>query len=238
MADNQENRKPLPQNAFNEYKTRLFAEPKSGGRAPSLAVAVIKNQPRITVFTGVEGDRNKGVIHAAMDVHAFYDVINMIERMIDADVDSIEKVINNTGWNKEFKYASTTVVGKDSQGRVFISVIDERNKGITPIKFVFKPTNYHYLADKEGNGLTEADVSKRYAKAYVDFLRGVLPAVLATQFEEYVPKSKNNSGGGNWKNKGGGNDWKNKNNNYKKQESPKNDFDPDGDIVVDDGWSF
>lgn len=204
MAEqNQQYRKPLPKTAFNEFKLRMSARKLEGAnRRPTLAFSLVKNNPRITVRTELETDKNKGVVAAPMDAPTFYAFLELLNKAIESDSDC--------GWyieNKNHTYEggersrepvvmSKTIVGKDEEGRVFIGV---SSRGITPVKFIFGSSYYHALSDKGGSALTEAEASCLYAKGYIKLLTNLTASVMDTHYTEPEPRQY---GGGN-NNRGG-----------------------------------
>jgi len=188
---NQQYSTPLPKTAFNEYKIRLLA-PKPDGqrRAPSLTVAVIRNNPRIDVYTEVEGDKDRGKITAPMDSVTFFALMDILEKTIDGPADEQTKISNKVGPPQDKRQVSTTIVGKDKEGRVFISLVaTERPK----VKFVFLPSDWHTLVHKDGSPYTEAELSMVYARAWLRLMSNLVPAVLDTHFME--PEPRENKGG-------------------------------------------
>lgn len=212
MSDNNRFRKPLPKTALSEYKLRLEAPaPEGGTRKPSLAFSVAKNQPRISVYTNIESDRNRGMVIAKMDTPTFFGFLQLLRNVIEGESDTKYSIENkehtffNGERSREPKVTSTTVVGKDREGRVFIGVVA---KNITPIKFIFGPTDYHHLVHKDGTPFTQAELSVLYAKGYLELLHNLIPSVLDTHYTEPEPRNNNRGGGGgggNYNRGGGGN---------------------------------
>ena len=207
MSNNQFNT-PIKQTALNEFKLRLYADPVSGSKKkPSLAVSVVKNQPRITVRTNVETDPENGRVMAKMDAPTFFGFLEVLRLAIDAEPGyrrSIENKNPFIGGKANFENPmteSTTHIGKDPEGRVFIGVV---NKKVTPVRFYFKPTNFHYLVDQDGNAIPEAELTVIYAKAWLNLMYQLVPNVLDTHFEEPDTSNWNNNGGGQQRNNYGG----------------------------------
>lgn len=206
-----EDRKPLPPSAFDEYKLRLIGPVVANAERPAtLAVKVIKNQPRIDVYTNVPNDRDYGRIGAPMDGGTFFTFLVMLEEIIAGPADTQNQIQNLTGRPEEQRIISTTVFGKDKEGRVYISITAaDRPK----IKFVFRPTTYHILMDRDGNPLDEAKVSVLHSKGWVQLLYNLVPNVMDTNYEkrEYGNAPQQNSGGRNYNDSGYGNkDYSNK----------------------------
>lgn len=208
MAQDGNFRKPLPKTAFNEYKLRLRGPIQDGGkRPPNLSVSVIRNQPRIDVFTEVPNDKNNGKITAAMDSLTFFALLEALDMVIDGEPDNQLKVPNMTGAPQNKFLASTTLVGKDKDGRVYISVVAKERP---MIKFVFLPSDYHPgIQRRDGTPLNEAELSVIYARAWRRLMCELTPNVLDSHFDPPEPRqgggSRGSYGGGNNSSYGGGN---------------------------------
>lgn len=196
-------RTPLPKNALSEVKLRLSAEPVNGSkRRPSLAVDVAKNQPRLNVYTNIEGDKNNGAVRAAMDTITFFAFLQALQDAIDAPgdykvlIENSNHTFNNGKRSAEPELVSKTHVCKDKDGCIFISVTDGK---VTPVKFYFGSSQYHnfFIA---GQPMGKDQCSVLHAKAWLRMMQQLLPAVLAATYEEPEQKDYNGNGG----NKGGG----------------------------------
>lgn len=203
MADFQQERKPLPKTSFDEFKLRISGPAQEGARRPpSLKVAVIKNNPRIDVFTNIEGDKDNGRISAPMDAFTFFALITKVEDLAKGEPDQQIKIANKTGAPGQQRAISHTVLGKDKEGRVFISVIaQDRPK----IKFTFLPTDWHSIAYKDGSPMEEAELSQLYARGWAKLMAELAPNVMDSYFEEnQFNKGGKPAGGGYNKGSGGG----------------------------------
>ena len=213
MSDRQKYNKPLPKTAFNEYKLRIMGPMQEGAtRAPTLGVSVIKNNPRIDVYTNIQGDRDNGRISAPMDAVNFFALLVKLEDIIGGEPDVQVKIPCKTGAPGQQRLISTVVTGKDNQGRVFISVVaQDRPK----IKFTFLPSDWHGLVHKDGTPYGEAEMSVVFARAWLRLMTQLVPNVMDTYYTE--PEPRDNSGDGY--NKGGYNKGKS---NYNKGGSNEN----------------
>lgn len=209
-----------------EFKRPGITNRKLGLRAPTPGVkdrfAVLQlgwydGNPRFTVFTGDPDDMPeiKGRISANMDVPTFYAVIEAIENAILTPIGQEYRLIvenysttDDRGQRLEKKSkVSETIIGSDQQGRVFISVVAD---GRPKIKFQFGNNDWHHWRDAiSGEPVNEAQISRIYARGYVNFLRS---AIASTAVAEGAgtpkPAFQRNGGGGDWKNKQGGGGWK------------------------------
>ncbi len=227
-------------NALKERKLKLQADPldnaqQRNGRsmAPTLTVAVVDNQPRFTVYTNVEGDKQNGKIEGNMDSYAFYAVMEAIRRVARKEV-THSLLIPNKGFffdpqtkkrSEQPIVKSKTVVGRDEQGRVFIGLAA---KGRPFAKFIFSPGEYHGMEDENGKPVSAELSSSFWAMAFANLLEKMVAAVLVDEFvsqEELDAKreanKQNNRGGGGGGNyqrgNGGGNNYqRGGNNNYQR----------------------
>ena len=198
-GNNNQNFKPIPKTALNEYKLRLFGPTQEGGtRPPTLSVSLIRNQPRIDVFTNVPNDRDNGRITAAMDTFTMYALLDQVTTLTDAEPDKVVKFENRIGRPDETRIASYTYVGKDKSGVMFISVTAE---GRPKIKFSFLPSLYHTIAHRDGTPYSESELSVVYARAWAESFRQILGSVLVNYYEE--PEPRNPAGGGGGRTNGG-----------------------------------
>lgn len=203
-------RAPRKKHYMDDAKLRLSAEPVSGSqKRPSLTVTVINNNPRIDVYTNLEGDKANGVIHAKMDAPTFFIFLQQLEALLD-DVPKTQYFIKNKrpGENRgEQVVESTTVIGKDEEGKAYISIIaadGDRPK----IKFYFGVSYFHQLSAGNGRKLTDAEVSVIAARAWVRMMGTIIGNVLTDNYVEPEARPRKEGGGGNWKSGGGGGGWK------------------------------
>lgn len=219
MSQDYQQQKPLPKTAFNEYKLRILGPIQDGAKFPSaLQVSVIKNQPRLDVFTNIPNDRDYGKISAPMDSLTAMAVIMELERIIDGDNDTQVKIVNKSGWKESIKVISNTYIGKDKEGRVWISITaQDRAK----IKFVFLPSEWHMVVHRDGTPYSEAELSVVYARAWVNLFKQLIPNVLDTHYME--PEPRQDKGG--YQKKGGGYQGKSNYQNKPQPATVDDDFD-------------
>jgi hypothetical protein len=207
-------RAPRKKNILDDMKLRLSAEPVSGSRKrPSLSFPVIFNNPRIDVYTNVENDKNRGIISAKMDTPTFYQLMDLVISVANHDgevkytIDNFapDKTPNEGGGyqKRDPIKQSTTVIGKDKEGVVYIAILDaepDRPK----IRFPFSLGIYHKLT-RAGQGLTKGEESALAAKAWARLLADLTGHVLHS---EYTPPPPRPEGGGYqkkpWSGGGGG----------------------------------
>ncbi len=202
-----QNRDPIEPTAFDEMKLRLRGDrvDGSGKRNPGLSVSVVKNQPRFTVYTNVDGDKNNGRVMARMDSVNYMVFMEMFDRIIKAEpntkyvIENMRPQKNDGGGKSEMMKESSTIVAKDSDGRIFISVVDGQ---VTPTKFYFGDQYYHRYK-LNGKPLEKDEASVLHANAWRMTMLNLLAPVLNSH---YAPSDYQKNGGGGNKNynKGGG----------------------------------
>lgn len=190
------------------------------GKSAVLMLGWFDGNPRFTIFTGDPDDAPdiKGRLSANMDVPTFYAVIEAIEAAANTEDGKEYRVIvenlsttDERGQKLEKKTKiSETIIGRGTDGRIFLSVIAE---GRPKIKFNFGNSDWHHWRDAvSGEPLSQSHVSKTYALGYVNFLRSAIAATVVTEGPPaprapFVPFNKGGGGGGKpWQ--GGGGDRK------------------------------
>lgn len=206
--------------ALDESKLKLQGPQIDGGKGrASLAVGLHNNQPRIDVYTNDPNDskNDNGRIRAAFDTPTFFVFLENLREVIESPGKTL-RAIQNRGYSfrggkrsEQPETLSTAICGKEDDGRIYIEIVAERRPRV---KFYFLPSNWHFLMDQTGNKLEEAQVTKLYAKAWLNIMQRLIPHLLVTEYTE--PPPRDNNGGGGWKgnnngggggNRGGGNDW-------------------------------
>ncbi len=225
MSDNnQQQQATFKPNALNESKLTLTGRKIDGAeRPPSLRFGIVKNQPRIHIFTNAPGDEKSGSKMARMDSPTFFQLLEFMDEIVTAPNGTTFEIHNKTmeqGDNnrKELVVDSKTHLGKDNNGIIYLSVT---GAGVTPIQFQFGSNRYHAFF-RNGKPLERHELSASHCKAFRGLLTELIPHIL--QADHFTaPKGEYGGGGGggyqknnNWKgnnnyNKGGGG-----NNNYNK----------------------
>ena len=179
MSEGNNKYPPMKKNILNENKIKLYGVPLEGSkRAPTLSFSVIANMPRMTVFFN---DNANNRATAAMAPGAFFTFLEMVLEVCNAPADTLWPVYNFTGPPNEKIQVSTTYVGKDQKGQVYVS-IGEKDKPKT--KFIFRADSYHHIKDKSGEDLSEALVSTLVARAWVRMLGEFISQLLVDNFVE------------------------------------------------------
>ena len=231
--------KPIPKNALSEYKLSLSCPPAQGATKPgTLRFSIVKNNPRIDVYTNVPNDKNYGNIRAAMDSQTCYALLELLKLAIDAPANTKWSIDNKNHTfydGKPSEHAvlvSTTHVGRDKAGCVFIAITAKERPYL---KFLFAPSEYHEVKGPDGAPMELSEVTTVYAKAYCQLMTNLMASVLDSKYVEPEPK-KDSGYQGNQGKQGGGGGYQNNNGGggYKKNNYQNNNG--GGDNVADDDF--
>lgn len=196
----QQNQQQRPKNVLDDPKFKLNAPALPNGQdRPSLQPGYAKNNPYLMVRTGVPNDKDHGRIRAGLDTVAFYRVLEMIEEACAAPdgtnfyMENKNKPFINGARSKDLLVETKIIVGKDKEGRVFISVLSY-DTARPKIIFHFGQQYYHQVVEKDGTPVSEAHASVVTARAWVRAIRDVFGAVASAN---YVHRTMDQNGGGN-----------------------------------------
>ena len=188
-----------PSNVLDNGKLTMSAPKLANGEfPPKFKVGTYNNNPQYTVFTGVTSAKRGGVISAGMDPITFYTPLRLIERMIDEPIPQetvTYEIENHAGRGSEKAIKSRTIIGKDPEGVVFISILDV-DDSMPKVRFNFDADFYHKI---NVNGMSKGQISCISAQGFVDAWRSILGPHLVNSYEKVVFRG----GGGGNHNKGG-----------------------------------
>lgn len=199
-------------------KLAMSAPKLPGGKwPPSFKVQTYNNNIQFTIFAALDGVPNGGIINAGMDPHTVWTIFEIIDELAatPAGADNIiYEIENSAGRGKDMAVKSKTIIGKNPEGVMFISVVDV-DPSLPKVKFDFNLNYYHKVTRMGGNSaLSKADISCMAARGWANMFRQVLGTHMVTEYEEvapYNPGGGGNSGGGNGgggqSNSGGGDPW-------------------------------
>jgi hypothetical protein len=198
--------------ALNVSKLSLSApNPQVKGIYAQLKWDLWQNNPRVVVDTKdpnlLSQENGFGRIQAAMpstDLYALFSLLRQFATNPEVDKKKCECLGHewvNGQKNKDITPTASVWVGRDAEGHVFISVVNEAKKNFPIIKFVFGPTDQRYTKwyNADGSPMTKAQASQLYALAYANMLEALYASVLDTHYEQPVPPVGgwgNNRGGG------------------------------------------
>ena len=189
-------------NILDDGKFKLSAPPLPGAKdRPSLQPGFERNNPYLLVRTGFPNDKDYGKIKAKMDMEAFQHIFVLLERVCSSDKpsqytqDNKGKPFINGQPSKDLLVETTTVVGRDDKGRIYISVLSY-DKSRPKVIFYFGDRYYHATHSKDESYST-ADKSTDRCRSWMRSIEKVLGPVAAAN---WVPPDNDQNGG----NRGGG----------------------------------
>lgn len=208
---------PRPKNALDEYKLRLSCPPVQGANKPgSWAISLVANNPRIDVYTNVPNDKNNGNIRGAMDMPSFYLLLQMMRKAVTLEDNQVLKLqnLNHVFFggerSAEPKLVSTTLVGRDKDGVLFLACVA---KDRPYLKFNMLPSNYHVMIGVNGEPVSKREASDYYLAGYATMLENMMAATAVANYTEPKPKDGQNGGQRQGGGGGGSNNYNNNRNN-------------------------
>lgn len=199
----------------------LYAKPaEQGGKRPNLRAKVVKNVPRFTVKTNVQGDTNNGAIDFQMDYPTFCTILSTIMDIADGkekETVRFEYIDDFVAGKKlsERVTLTTLEVGRTKDGEVYIAILSTQ-QGRPRIQFIFGPSRYHAVTYKNTE-ISQAKISEAYAKGFAKMYMEMIAPLLIQHFDEEgrnvarAPQDQKGGGGyggnsgGYRSNQGGGN---------------------------------
>ncbi len=197
--------------ALDHMKLRMYGEKINGAKqAPSFLFYLTEDgNPRIDVYTGVEGDKDNGLIRAAMDIRTARALLELGEVVVDNSGPCRYYITNrNYLWpggkrSDSPVEVSKTVIGKAEDGRIYISVVaKDRPKAI----FYMTAPFFHNLVDAENQPVPKDIESRLFARGYFKHVGELLANVATATYKEPAPRGQHGGGGGNnnnYNNRGG-----------------------------------
>lgn len=181
MSEQQTSTQPVYE--FKELdKFQMFTPaPGNTGKRSRLTWSSYRGNPRVTIFTQVQDDTNKGIIFAPMNPETFLIFLELLEQVARNPAESKQKLecytLIRLGEDTNGKKSSEKVLvsdlyfGRDRDGLVWLSVVAENRP---KIKFDFKISDFHKLYKGDGNSISEAEASSLQALAVIRALREVM----------------------------------------------------------------
>jgi hypothetical protein len=173
------------------------------GKYSKLHVDQYNGNPRIVVTTNDPQDAGNsyGRIEAAMDLNTFNLICTYINSMCAYPNDTKIKIDllghprDNGMKSPEPTIMTSVIVGRDAEGRIYITVKDVLKEGRPVVKFIFGPTNSRYvkIVKPGGEPNLESEISQRAAQVWVATAQQILPSICITNYVHPQPPN----GGGN-----------------------------------------
>ena len=207
-----------PKTPMQDAKYKLYARNSQGKNATLMCDVTDRGNPRLTVFTNLEGDT--AVITAPLEPMGIYSVLDRIEdlafgRITDGAAKCLQ--VSKPGWNPQTKrkegeiITNQVYVGRDESGAIFLSVKEADGKIV--LKFVIKMSNLNMWMHKGGESFSMEESSNAAARALVRMWRDALAPVMNERLTRAVNEERKGGNGGNNGNRGGGNNGGYNNNN-------------------------
>lgn len=208
---------PRATTILDERKLNLTAPPvQKGAKPPSFKIGVYRNNPQFTVFPNCENGSGVARISAGMNLDTFMSAMNLIIYLSDSNTPPETFSISNnqpikkeerTDPNIRQKTVSETMIGKDEDGQVWISVVDRVNSGAPKVKFYFNTDYYHKIRSK-GETADKGFISRMEARGFAERSKALVLNLLAAAGQDpqnAAAASGGNKGGWSGNNNGGGN---------------------------------
>lgn len=184
---------------LDDKKMALYGKKQEGQRgAPKLSFSVFKGNPAIIVFPNDANDNEPKPIRAAMDMINWGLFTEYLREAAKATEAFEVRIKNYRGPPNKLFTDSLTIVGRDSEGVVYIGIHKE---GRPAKRFNVLPSIYMNLVDKDGNELGKGAVSQRMAAGLANQLDHHIYHFMQTTYE---PPQQQGGGGNRPSNSGGG----------------------------------
>lgn len=154
-------------------------------KRPKLVFSFRDGNPRITVYTGVNGQN--GVISFPSDYPTMVACMNLLKDVCKSppgtkfSVASLTTVYENDKPTKDKRLVSTLYIGKSKEGIVYISVIAESKPKLV---FSIKPSPFHAFYDSDKNPIPDSVMSEKIASGIADLVLNIISGVLQAYTEE------------------------------------------------------
>lgn len=244
---------PRVPTVLDERKLNLTARPvEKGAKPPSLKVGLYRQNPNITVFTNVNNGSGVTSIRAGMDAGTFATLIQWILYLAHPETPPNQGEFENkkpipkeqrSDPSVKVAVASKTKIGKDDDGRIWISILDPNTPNAPRIQFYFGDNYYHSFRLKDESKVPPGIKSQMAARGWATYMQllvfGDMVRQGATPSANTGEQNGGNKsyGGQNKGNYGGKQSYGNKsyggNSTSAGHASTGNDFD-DGDFGTDD----
>ena len=211
----------------------LYNPGEKGDPPATLSWAVMDGNPRLIARTGEKATEENGYgkITAALDGGMAGTVFELLEKALVSEPGWKMKIVNRSTYvdNKRFdppQHVNDVAIGKDTEGRIWISVIQE---GRPTIRFYMLPSSWHSLVNADGSVPAVDELSAMFTRSYLRIGPALVAAVCgqavkdnqdeASAFAEANPgqrssggyQQRQGGGGGYQQRPGGGGNWQNRN---------------------------
>lgn len=198
---------PKVKTIFDDQKLKLTAKPlEQGARPPTFQVGTYRNNPQFTVYTNHDNGSGVTWISAGMDAGTFWYALESILALANGAGPDMVEIENKRDIPKEkrqdpkvkYEVVSKTMIGRDEDGKIWISVQDQKKANAPKVRFYFQVNYYHNVRWK--SGLTPGQQSQQYARAWVDMVSKLMGGLLLNNPNAAIDAENAQSA---WQNKGG-----------------------------------
>lgn len=218
----QRNFPSVPKNALDHPNLKVYGERQDGSKSnPVLQARVINNNPRLYVYTNIEGDSDRP-IQANVDMYNFAAMMIGFKRVLSSkepikfDFTVQHHPFFNGERSKDLKDQATLTLARGQDGVIFMAL---RAYKRPTVKFIFKKDRYLVVRKSDGTEFNDVEYSELMAEAFYTTMDKMVPTVASTNYIEKKPAQSSTgnqgNGGGNrgqWNNNksdgGGKSDWK------------------------------
>ena len=215
---------PKIKTIFDDQKLKLTAKPiEQGARPPTFQVSTYRNNPQFTVYTNHDNGSGVTWISAGMDAGTFWYALQAIVHLATAgtngdcvEIENKRDIPKEKRQDPKVKYevVSKTMIGRDDDGKIWISIQDQKKANAPKIRFYFQINYYHNVRWK--SNLTPGQLSQQYALGWVDMVSKLMGGLLLNNPNAAIDaenaqsawQSKGGNSGGGY-NKGGNNNNRN-----------------------------
>lgn len=178
-----------------------------GGFPPSLKADMYQGNPQMFVLTGNKKGEGPTYIRAGLEHKTAGLLCQMIETVADSiineyttglkHVDSGKQTIISIECKsgKERETTSKVVIGKQTDNKMFISLLDTKDSAVPVIQFIFGSDLFHPIS-VSGSDMLNSCISAMAAKEWAIRTREYWYVYSITNHEESATKPQSNSGGG------------------------------------------
>ena len=215
---------PKIKTIFDDQKLKLTAKPiEQGARPPTFQVSTYRNNPQFTVYTNHDNGSGVTWISAGMDAGTFWYTLQAIVHLATngtngdcVEIENKRDIPKEKRQDPKVKYeiVSKTMIGRDDDGKIWISIQDQKKANAPKIRFYFQINYYHNVRWK--SNLTPGQLSQQYALGWVDMVSKLMGGLLLNNPNAAIDaenaqsawQSKGGNSGGGY-NKGGNNNNRN-----------------------------
>lgn len=176
---------PRVKTALDNRKLNISTPcPSNPAKKSNLTWGLYTGNPRITVYTG---DAENTKVSAALDIIVFESFMILLKRALTAAPGWKDTVVN-TGytWFNRVRSPNPEVisklhVGKDTDGKIWISVTDNK---ATKVRFFIGSPDFHSFEHGDGTPYSKEETSVLLTEAYINVLTRVTSDLFVNAWPE------------------------------------------------------